>query len=192
MNSSIQTYIENCKENHNKVWDSLDYNMVNQVATELKSAWVDGRNLFLCGNGGSSANANHIANDLIFGVNPEGKGLKVHSLCANSSINLCLANDIGYENIFSHQLQTLAKKGDILITLSGSGNSPNILKALRKAKALGLKSIALLGFDGGKALKLADITIHFKIDDMQVSEDFQMIIFHLITVHIKELKSNEQ
>ena len=188
MNSSIQTYIENCKENHNKVWDSLDYNVVNQVATELKSAWVDGRNLFLCGNGGSSANANHIANDLIFGVNPEGKGLKVQSLCANSSINLCLANDIGYENIFSHQLQTLAKKGDILITLSGSGNSPNILNALKKSKVMGLKSIALLGFDGGDAIKLSDITIHFKINDMQIAEDFQMIIFHLLVGYLEQKK----
>ena len=188
MNSSILTYIENYKENLNEVWDSLDYDKVEQVANELKSAWLDGKNLFLCGNGGSSANANHIANDLIFGVNPKGKGLKVHSLCANSSINLCLANDIGYENIFSHQLNTLAKKGDILVVLSGSGNSPNILNALEKGKMMGLKSIALLGFDGGNAIKLSDMTIHFKINDMQIAEDFQMIVFHLLVGYLEQTK----
>ena len=188
MKFTILKYIENYKENLKQVWDSLDHEKINQVANELKSAWIDGRNLYLCGNGGSSANANHIANDLLFGVNPEGKGLKVHSLCANSAINLCLANDIGYENIFSHQLQTLAKKGDILITLSGSGNSPNIINALKKAQVIGLKSIALLGFDGGNAIKLSDITIHFKINDMQIAEDFQMIIFHLLVGYLEQTK----
>ena len=191
MNSSILKSIKNYRSKLEKVWRHLVYKNIILVANELQSAWSEGRNLFLCGNGGSAANANHIANDLIFGINPQGKCLKVHSLCANSSINTCLANDVGYESIFSHQLETLGNKGDILVTLSGSGNSPNIIKALKKTKLMGLKSIALLGFDGGEAIKLADISIHFKINDMQVSEDFQMIIFHLITIHIKELKSNE-
>ena len=146
MNSSILKSLEKYKSKLEKVWRYLDYEKVNLLANELLSVWSRSRNIFICGNGGSAANANHIANDLIFGVNPEGKGLKVHSLWVNSSINLCLANDIGHENIFSHQLETLATKGNILITLSEICNSPNIFKALKKAKELRLRSIALLGF----------------------------------------------
>ena len=134
MNSSILQSLENYKSKLEKVWRYLDYEKVNLLANELLSVWSRSRNIFICVNGGSEANVNHIANDLIFGVNPEGKGLKVHSLWVNSSINLCLANDIGHENIFSHQLETLATKGDILITLSESCNSPNIVKTLNKVK----------------------------------------------------------
>jgi D-sedoheptulose 7-phosphate isomerase len=92
----------------------------------------------------------------------------------------CLANDVGYEHVFSEQLAVQAEAGDLLIVLSGSGNSPNILCALEKAKAMGVKSYAVLGFTGGKSKQLADVAIHFPVDDMQIAEDMQLIVGHML------------
>ena len=139
------------------------------------------KNLFLAGNGGSAANANHLANDLIYGVNQHGRGaFRVHSLAANPSVLTCLGNDVGFENVFSNQLEVLAESGDLLLVFSGSGNSPNIIQALKAAKKLGVTSVALLGYDGGGAKALADLPIHFPIHDMQAVEDLHMIVGHLL------------
>jgi D-sedoheptulose 7-phosphate isomerase len=100
---------------------------------------------------------------------------------------MCLANDTGYENIFSGQLEVLASPGDILVTLSGSGNSPNILRALEAGNHLGMETWALVGFDGGKALEMARYAIHFQVHDMQIAEDLQMVVCHILT---KELASS--
>jgi len=144
------------------------------------------KNLFLAGNGGSAANANHLATDLIYGVNQQGRGaFRVHSLAANPSVLTCLGNDIGFENIFSNQLEALAESGDLLLVFSGSGNSPNILNALKSAKKIGVISVALLGYDGGGAKTLADLPLHFPIHDMQVVEDLHMIAGHLLFKHLR-------
>ena len=138
--------------------------------------------LFICGNGGSAANANHWANDLIYGAAKGGRGgVRAHSLSANTSVLMCLANDTGYENVFSGQLEVLASPGDILVALSGSGNSPNILGALEAGNKLGMDTWAIVGFDGGKALQLARNAIHFPVHDMQIAEDLQMAVCHLLT-----------
>ena len=153
-----------------------------RLAEVLESARSLKSNIFLCGNGGSAANANHWANDLLYGAGKGGRGgLRAHSLSANSSVVLCLGNDIGYENIFSTQLGVLGSRGDILIALSGSGNSPNILRALETAKELGMETWVIVGFDGGAALRLAGNSIHFRIDDMQIAEDLQMAVCHMVT-----------
>lgn len=180
MSISIESSVTEYKQSLDIVWNSLKIDDIELLSLGLFNAWLNRNNVFICGNGGSSANANHLANDLIYGINPSGRGMNVHSLCANSAINLCLANDVGYENVFSHQLRSLGKEGDLLLVFSGSGNSPNVIKAINEAKTLGITSYAMLGFDGGECLKLADNTIHFKINDMQISEDFQMIIGHII------------
>ena len=169
-----------------QVSGSLDFDNIEKLRLEISRSLKEQNNLFLCGNGGSAANANHIANDLLYGIRPPETGVRVHSLCSNISVNTCLANDIGYENIFAQQLKTLASGGDHLIVLSGSGNSSNIINALIEAKKIGISSTALLGYDGGLCKDIADNTIHFKIDDMQVCEDFQTIIFHMIIQNIKE------
>jgi len=151
------------------------------VRQGLEAARQSGAGIFLAGNGGSAANANHLATDLIYGVNSGGRGaFRVHSLSANPSVLSCLANDTGYENVFSGQLQALAKPGDWLLAFSGSGNSPNILRALEAAKKLKVTSVSFLGFDGGKAKGLSDHTLHFPIHDMQVVEDLHMIAGHLL------------
>lgn len=169
------------------IWKNIDWNIVEFLSNELFDAWNSNSQVFLCGNGGSASNANHLANDLLYGISPdEGKGIKVHSLTANIAINTCLANDRGYENIFSKQLSALAVKNDILIVLSGSGNSPNVIEAIYKAKSIGMKTHAIIGFDGGKCKELADNTIHIPIDHMQVAEDFQIMIGHILMLDLKE------
>ena len=159
----------------------FDWTPVERLAYELRDCWQSGRQLFLCGNGGSGGNANHLANDFLYALSKtKGSGLRVHSLSANPSTITCLANDEGYDQVFSLQLAVLARAGDVLVVFSGSGNSPNIVKALEEAKTIGMTSYALLGYSGGKAKALADVPIHFAIDDMQIAEDAQMVIGHML------------
>jgi len=160
--------------------ESSQWEAVAALGEELRSCWRDRRQVFLCGNGGSAGNAMHLANDLLYGIAKErGPGLRVTALPANVSVVSCIANDLGYDSIFSKQLAVLAEKGDVLIVLSGSGNSPNILRALERARTIGLRSFAILGYDGGKAKRMADVVIHFAIDDMQISEDLQLVVGHM-------------
>ena len=91
----------------------------------------------------------------------------------------CLANDIGYEDIYSVQIETKGSRGDVLLVLSGSGNSPNIVRALEAGKKIGMRTYAILGYTGGSCKDLADVAIHFPIEDMQISEDLQLIVGHM-------------
>lgn len=158
---------------------TFDWSLVAKLAQKILSIQNEDRHIFLCGNGGSAANAMHIANDFLC-LRSKSKGAKVIALSANQAILTCLANDIGYENIFSVQIEQLGSKGDILIVLSGSGNSPNILNVINAAKKMGVLTCAILGFDGGKCLNLVDIPIHFSINDMQIAEDLQLIVGHML------------
>ena len=155
-------------------------NLVPELAQALKDAWVTRAFIYICGNGGSAGNANHLANDFTYGVGVNNEaGIRIEALSSNSSVITCLANDIGYENIYSEQIKVKGNKNDILIVLSGSGNSPNIINALKIANQKEMKTFAILGFDGGEAKKLAKNSIHFNIDDMQISEDLQLIVGHM-------------
>jgi D-sedoheptulose 7-phosphate isomerase len=163
------------------VMQATDWSAVARLAEELRDCWRTGRQVFLCGNGGSAGNAIHLANDFLYGISKtHGSGLRVNALPANSSVLTCLANDEGYDEIFSLQLAVQGRKGDVLIALSGSGNSPNILRALEEARRMGIRSYAILGYKGGKAKGMADVPVHFAVDDMQISEDMQLVVGHMI------------
>lgn len=178
--------LQNVLQKHN--WED-----VRKLAEALRAAWIQKNQVFLCGNGGSGANAIHLANDLIYGVSKgNGPGLKVQALTANQSVLTCLANDISYEDIFSYQLSVLGEPGDILIVFSGSGNSPNIVKAIQKAKKMNLKTFAFLGYSGGKSLQLADVPIHFNINDMQIAEDCQQIVGHMVMQWLADNPASER
>jgi D-sedoheptulose 7-phosphate isomerase len=165
----------------NTAMQATDWSGVTRLAQELRECWTSGRQVFICGNGGSAGNAIHLANDFLYGISKaRGSGLRVHALPANSSVLTCLANDEGYDEIFSLQLAVQARANDVLIVLSGSGNSPNILKALEQAKKMGLRSYAILGYTGGRAKAMADVAIHYELDDMQISEDMQLIVGHMV------------
>jgi D-sedoheptulose 7-phosphate isomerase len=146
----------------------------------LREAWRLGRSIYVCGNGGSAGNALHIANDLLYGAGiSNGGGLKVEALSANPAVLTCLANDLGYDSIFAEQIKVKAVAGDLLVVLSGSGNSLNVVKALEMGKAKGMKTFAILGYSGGLCKELAQHSIHFEIDDMQIAEDLQLIVGHI-------------
>ena len=119
-----------------QVLSGRDWSAVATLAEDLLRCWKSGNQVFLCGNGGSAGNAVHLANDFLYGISKiRGSGLRVHALPANTAVLTCLANDEGYDSIYSLQLAVQARAGDVLVVLSGSGNSANILKALEQAKA---------------------------------------------------------
>ena len=181
------SFVDAGKAYIDKLSRCLDANFlkgVENLSIDLDEAWKNKRQVFICGNGGSAANAIHIANDFHYGVGACGKGdkipgIKVEALSANSAIVTCLANDTGYENIYAHQLNVKANSGDVLITLSGSGNSKNIINAINEGKRIGMITHAIVAFDGGKCKGLVDNCIYSQINDMQIAEDLQLITGHL-------------
>ena len=153
---------------------------VELLAKAIYDTWRDSNCIYMCGNGGSAGNAIHLANDFLYGAGiKNGKGIRVEALSANPAVLTCLANDLGYEMIFSEQLNVKANKNDILIVLSGSGNSENVVKALEIGNKIGMKTFAILAYSGGRCKEIAQHPIHFNIDDMQIAEDLQLIVGHM-------------
>lgn len=173
----------------NTLLAGFDWTPVVELAEWLWDCWSEKRKVFIVGNGGSAANAMHLANDFIYGIDiPNGYGLNVEALTANSAVMSCLANDTGYDNVFAQQLKVKGAKDDILIVLSGSGNSANVVNAISVANSLGMKTSAVLGFQGGECKQKAQLPIHFEIDDMQVSEDAQVIVGHMLMQWLSKKK----
>jgi D-sedoheptulose 7-phosphate isomerase len=178
---SAKDLIDDYSSRLQEVLANSDWSSVNLLGQDMLRCWQEKRQVFFCGNGGSAGNAVHLANDFLYGIAKKtGGGMKVHALSANSAVMTCLANDVGYEFIFSEQIAVQAQSGDLLIALSGSGNSPNIVRAIEQAKAMKVKSYAILGFTGGKCKDLADVPIHFPVNDMQIAEDMQLIVGHMM------------
>jgi D-sedoheptulose 7-phosphate isomerase len=164
-----------------QVLATSDWSGVEHLARAMLHAWRDGQQVFFCGNGGSAGNAIHLANDFVYGIaRTTGGGIRALSLSANAAVITCLANDVGYERIYSEQLAVQGRSGDILVALSGSGNSHNIVNVLGQAKQMGIASYAVLGYSGGKCKALADVAIHFPVDDMQIAEDLQLVVGHML------------
>ncbi|MDA9610656.1 SIS domain-containing protein, partial [Alphaproteobacteria bacterium] len=146
---------------------------------------------YICGNGGSGANAIHIENDLTYAASRSSKrGLNINCLNSNSSVLTCLGNDTNFRYIFSKQLESKAKKNDLLIILSGSGNSQNIVESIKVAKKNNLDTFGIIGFDGGKVKKIVHNYIHIPSFNMQICEDIQMNIFHIITDQLSKVNIN--
>lgn len=164
----------------------FDWEQLAPIAEAILARWASGKRVFLCGNGGSAANATHLANDFIYGVAPKGPAIRAISLTDNASIITCLANDTSYDNIFAHQLLTQGEPGDLLLAFSGSGNSPNIVAAMETARKMGIGTAAVLGFSGGRCKQLADLPLHFPLYDMQMAEDLQQTIGHMLTLWLRQ------
>lgn len=154
----------------------------------IETAMKNRRNIFVCGNGGSAAIAEHLSCDHSKGVATNTSLLpKVFSLASNMSLMTALANDLGYEEVFSKQLELQATKDDLLIVISSSGNSPNIIKALELAITLQMNTISLTGFTGGKASKLARINLHVPINNYGIVEDCHQILMHILAQYIRTI-----
>ena len=161
----------------------LDLAQVERVSDLIEDAYHAGRFVFICGNGGSGANASHLSEDLAKCTLRDfesQKRLKVLSLTDNTAGIMAWANDEGYDRIFIEQLKNLASPGDLLLAISGSGNSPNILKAVEWANSQGMTTVGCTGFGGGVLKSLAHHNLHVAIDDMGIVESLHQVVFHWI------------
>ena len=159
----------------------LDPARLERVCDLIEDAYHAGRFVFICGNGGSGANASHLCEDLAKCTLRDfesQKRLKVLSLTDNTAGIMAWANDEGYDRIFIEQLKNLASPGDVLLAISGSGNSPNILKAVEWANRQGMTTVGFTGFGGGVLKNLAQHNVHVAIDDMGIVESLHQVVFH--------------
>lgn len=160
---------------------------VKALADAIYHCYEKGRTVFLCGNGGSGSNCSHFCEDLGKGTlrredfdNDKKKRLRVISLTDNTPYILAWGNDEGFDRVFVEQLKNLAQPGDLLIAISGSGNSPNVLKAVDWANQHGLTTIGCTGFSGGKLKPLAHQGLHVALDDMGIVESIHLTVFHWV------------
>ncbi|NMB89488.1 MAG: SIS domain-containing protein [Chloroflexi bacterium] len=174
----IETYFSDLK----KVIDALPRATIAQVYQKLDECQRSGKTLFVFGNGGSGATASHIVCDM--GKNTRGSAkprLRVVGLNDNMAIFSAYANDEGYDRVFAEQIISLGDPGDLVLAISGSGNSPNVLEGIRAAKEKGMFTIGLTGYSGGKMKDLVDLPLVVPVNDMEQIEDVHMILDHLIT-----------
>ncbi|NFF80807.1 SIS domain-containing protein [Clostridium botulinum] len=174
---AINTYLQKEIE----VINDLDINAINDAMNALIDAYEAKKKIYIFGNGGSSATASHFQNDFNKGISEyvETK-FKFHCLNDNMSTIMAIANDIGFDEVFRFQLQNNLEEGDLIVAISGSGNSKNVINAVEYAKEQRNKIIGLTGFSGGKLREISDISLHVPINSMQITEDIHMIFDHLI------------
>jgi D-sedoheptulose 7-phosphate isomerase len=168
-------------------WETLDLKSIAALARLIEEAQAAGKNVFTVGNGGSASTASHWACDLLkTAAKPGAKPVRCISLSDSMALVTACGNDLSFDDVFSRQLEGLVSAGDLVIFLSGSGNSPNLLKAAKLAKARGAKTAALLGFDGGKLKGAVDAAVHVACDQYGVIEDLHMGVGHILTFYLKQ------
>ena len=170
--------------------NSVDLDAVESVSNALLQARDRGSRIFVVGNGGSAATASHMATDLMLGSGLVDPPLRVVALTDNQAIITATGNDISFDQVFSRQLIHLAERGDILMAVSASGNSPNVLACVDAAKELGLTTIAFTGFDGGRLAALVDLLVHVptRMGAYGPVEDVHLVVNHMITEQLKGAK----
>ena len=167
--------------------NAIPLDKIKEIAGVLKEAYKKGRHVFIMGNGGSAATASHFVCDLAKGTRVAGrKHFKAIGLTDNVPLLTAWSNDVAYKDVFKSQLENLLEKDDIVIVFTGSGNSPNILEAVRYSKKIKAKTVAFTGFDGGKIKDLADICLIVPSNNMERVEDMHLILEHLIKLYLWE------
>lgn len=172
-----------------QILNGIDSSEIGRFVTTLLDARDRGATIFFIGNGGSATTASHFANDLAIGTNSYEKPFRVISLADNQAIITAIGNDFGYQDIFVRQLHILGKGGDVLVAISASGNSPNLLSAFKYAKSAGIKTVAITAFDGGKMKMVADEGIHVPTAPKEYgpAEDAHMVLDHLVSAYLMRL-----
>jgi len=187
----MKIFIKEYVDNLTNILNNLDTNSIVQIKDALESTIKNKSKIYILGNGGSAATSSHMANDLSVGLKLRDiRSFDVESLSDNSSVCTAIANDIGYENIFYAQIKNKIKKDDVLIAISCSGNSANIIKAVEYAKEKNTTIIGLTGFEGGKLKELSDINYHIDTTkgEYGLVEDAHMILDHIIYSYYISLK----
>jgi D-sedoheptulose 7-phosphate isomerase len=171
-----------------RVLQRLPYDIIDQITTRLACAYQDNRTLFLFGNGGSAALASHSACDLGKGTVMQGKHrFRVLALTDSIPMMTAWANDVSYDDIFAEQLLNFVQQDDIVLAISGSGNSPNVLNGLKVGREAGAYSIGLTGYQGGKMKGLCDLCLVVPSDNMQFIEDLHTCITHSIFTTLRNI-----
>jgi len=168
----------------------LPQEQIARVVEAIEDARRLGRKIMVFGNGGSSSTATHFASDLAKGAISRGKK-RIRAICLNDNTALLTAwaNDTAYDQVFAEQLENLAELGDLVIAISGSGNSPNILSGIRKAKEKGARTIGFAAFDGGQLKDMVDIALVVPCHNMRQAEDLHLILEHVITACLSQEQS---
>lgn len=172
---------------HSKVFNLMNKNEIYESIRLVQNTIIENKKIITCGNGGSASTASHYITDWnkMYNLATEKK-FRGLSLTDNIGLISAFGNDMTYEDVFSGQLEAIMDEGDLLVVVSGSGNSPNIIKALKTAKKLGGKTLGVLGYDGGAALSICDRVFHTPSFDMQICEDIHLSFGHLVMKTICE------
>lgn len=191
--ASAASYVGAYAEEFTQAWKALDFASLDCAAAILLDAYTRRAGVFSCGNGGSASIANHLACDHVKGVRTKTDLVpRVVSLSNNVEVLTAIANDLSYEDIFAYQLQSHARPGDVLIAISSSGRSANIVRALTWARENGLRTIALTGFEGGAARTLAEVAIHFGGTNYGIIEDLHQAVMHALAQYIRQSRMTSE
>ena len=183
----IADYYEDYIFTLNKVLNLISFKNLNKFSNLLEKTILKNKNIFVCGNGGSAAIANHLVCDYIKLMRKDTNlKPKVISLSSNIELITAISNDFSYDQIFSDQLNYLANKNDLLILISSSGNSKNIINALKFCKKKKVKTVGLCGFKGGYLSKNADIDLHYECENYGISEDSHHIAMHIVMQYLRQ------
>ena len=180
-----QQYFERLRQ----VLNGIDHSEIDRFVDLLLQARRSGRNIFFAGNGGSAATSSHFANDLSIGTRQQKNPFKVISLVDNVATLSAIGNDYGYDQIFARQIKVYGQSDDLLVGISASGNSPNLLRAFEAGEKIGLITVSITAFDGGKLKKIADHSVHVPTNagEYGPAEDAHLILDHLITYYFQSV-----
>jgi phosphoheptose isomerase len=191
--ASAASYFDAYTEEMAQAAKSVEPAMLERAAAILVEAYLRGARIFSCGNGGSASIANHMQCDHVKGIRT-ATDLSPHvlSLSANVELLTAIANDTGYENIFVHQLQSQSEPGDVIVAVSSSGRSANIVSALTWARDNGLRTIAITGFDGGPSRIIAEVSVHVECTNYGIIEDLHQAIMHALAQYIRQSRMSAE
>jgi len=183
---SAGSYFDAYAEEMSRAAKTVEPGAFDRAAAILLEAYTSGARMFSCGNGGSASIANHAQCDHVKNVRlATDLAPRVLSLSTNVELLTAIANDMGYENVFVHQLQSQSRPGDVLMAVSSSGRSANIVRALEWARDHGLRTIAITGFDGGAARTVAEVSVHVECTNYGVVEDLHQALMHALAQYIR-------
>jgi len=186
---SIDDYSKSYIDYLTSVLNSISLSDIEKFIKVLLESRERASSVFFIGNGGSAATASHFANDIAIGSKTDEKPFRAISLCDNQAVITAIANDDGYEEIFSQQLQVLLKKQDVVIAISASGNSSNLIRAIETAKKMSAITVGISAFDGGKMKEMVDVSLHVPTEKGEYgpAEDAHMVLDHLVSSYLMRL-----